>query len=451
MSRRAWLALAVALVAVAGPAAAQPCPGCLDAGAARVPVAVPPGVPLGGYGSLARRLFLPDVLRRHPHAFWFRPSVGARDELAARALVLQSGQRRVAWVAVDLLAVDRTLAADVQRRLEAAGVRPAALLLSASHTHSGPGAYVDSAALGWLALDRLDPAVREALLEAIVAAVRQAEANRRPARLATSSVTAPGLVRSRLRQPLDHELLVVKVTAASGEPLALVWNYAIHGTTLGARNLRLSGDVMGEASARLERDLGVPVLFVNGAVGDVSPGRHGERATAELGAELAAAARAGWAVATPVADPALRVGRTTVTLPPARLSVRNCLRGWAPRTLTLPLGWIFPRETVLTAAAIGEAGWVTFPGELQTSLGRGIKEAAGLRHTLVAGLSNDYLGYFVAAADYARPSYVSCGSVYGPEAGGCLAQAAASLLGAVARGEEAASAQVACDREGGAR
>ena len=415
-----------------------------------MPVAVPAGAPLAGYGSLARRLLIPDVLGRHPHTFWFEPSRGARDELAARALVLESPGRRVAWVAVDILAVDQTLAADAQRRLGAAGMRATTLILSASHTHSGPGAFVDSAAFGWLALDRLDPAVREAVLEAIIDAIRQADAGRRPARLATASVTAPGLVRSRLGQPLDHELLVVKVSSAGGEPLALVWNYAIHGTTLGPRNLRLSGDVMGEASARLERDLGVPVLFVNGAVGDVSPGRHGERAISELGAELASAAQAGWAAATPVARPELHVGHTTVTLPRARLSVRNCLRGWAPRALTLPVGRIFPRETALTAVAVGETGWVTFPGELQTSLGRGIKETAGLRHTLVAGLSNDYLGYFVAAADYERPTYLSCGSVYGPEAGGCLAQAAAGLLGAVAGGGPV-TARVACDPQGSTR
>jgi hypothetical protein len=236
-----------------------------------------------------------------------------------------------------------------------------------------------------------------------------------------------------------------------GEPLALVWNYAIHGTTLGPRNLHLSGDVMGEASARLERDLGAPVLFVNGAVGDVSPGRHGERATAELGAELAAAAQAGWAAATLVERPVLQVGHTTVTLPPPRLSVRNCLQGWAPRWLTLPLGWIFPGETTLTAVAIAGTGWVTLPGELQTSLGRGIKKTTGLRHTLLAGLSNDYLGYFVAAADYQRPTYVSCGSVYGPQAGSCLAHAAAGLLGTVARGGHRVDARVACDREGGTR
>jgi len=450
VSRRLWLAVA-AFVLAAAPAAAQPCPDCLDAGAARVAIDVPAGTPLAGYGSVARRLLLPDLLGRHPHAFWFEPSRGLRDTLAARALVLESAGHRVAWVAVDLLAVDQAFTAQVAERLQSAGVRPVTLILSASHTHSGPGAFVDSSVLGWLALDRFDVAVREALLGAVVAAIRQADAARRPARLATGSVATPRLVRSRLRQALDNELIVVRVTGTQGEPLAVVWNYAIHGTTLGPRNLLLSGDVMGEASARLERELGVPALFVNGAVGDVSPARHGERATSELGAELAVMVQGGWATATPVTRPILAVGVTTATLPAARLSARNCLRGWAPRSLMLPLGSVFPRETTLTAVTVGDTGWVTFPGELQTSLGRGIKEGVGLRHVFVAGLSNDYLGYFVSAADYDRPTYVSCGSVYGPQTGGCLAEAAAGLLSAVARGESTPRARVVCDRDAGPR
>jgi neutral ceramidase len=451
VKRRLRLALALALVLAAGPAAAQPCADCLAAGAARVALNVPAGAPPAGYGSASRRLLFPDVLGRFPHAFWFEPSRGTRDPLAARALVLESAGRRVAWVALDLLAVDGTFTAEVERRLESAGVAPVTLILSASHTHSGPGAFVDSAVLGWLALDRLDRAVREALVDATVSAIRQADAARRPARLAAASVSAPNLTRSRLGQALDEELLVVKVTAARGEPVALVWNYAIHGTMLGPRNLRLSGDVMGEASTRLERELGVPVLFVNGAVGDVSPAGHGERAAAETGAQLAAVAQTGWAQAEPIPRPMLAVERTTVALPGAALSMRNCLRGWAPRVLTLPLGSVFPRETTLTAVAVGDTGWVTVPGELQTSLGRGIKRAAGLRHVLVAGLSNEYLGYLIAAADYDRPTYVSCGSVYGPQTGDCLAEAAATVLSAAGRGQRPLSVRASCDRDAGAR
>jgi neutral ceramidase len=444
---RLLLGLLVVL-AVATPAWPQPCPDCLRAGAARVALRLPPGVPLAGYGSLTRRLLIPDVLDRHPHTFWFKPSEGERDQLAARALVLESGGVRVAWVAVDLLAVDGAFTAEIERRLAAAGMPMAAILISASHTHSGPGAFVDSSIFGWLALDRLDRGVREALLEDVVAVVRQADAARRPSRVAAGRVTAPPVVVSRMHQPLDAEMLVLRVTGAGGAPTALVWNYAIHGTMLSARNLRLSGDVMGDASGAVERALGVPVLFVNGAVGDVSPRHHGDRAALAIGAELAGAIVQGWNEAVPIVRPGLSVAGRGVALPPAWGSVKNCLRGWAPGALTVPLGSTLPRETRLTAVRIGDTAIITAPGELQTKLGLAIKQAgrAHFAHTLIAGLSNDYLGYFVTAADYDRPSYVTCATLYGPRTGDCLAEGAGRLLAGLARGERAPAAKLACDR-----
>ena len=137
-----------------------------------------------------------------------------------------------------------------------------------------------------------------------------------------------------------------------------------------------------------------------------------------------------------------------MALPAAHLTPRNCLAGWAPAALALPLGSVFPRETTLTAATLGVVGWVTFPGELQTSLGREIKNTGrgGLRHALVAGVSNDYLGYFLTAADYGRPSYGIYSRLYGPRAGGCLAEAAGALLARVARGETSPATRVVCDR-----
>ena len=253
MSHRAWLAVALAVVSLgslAAPAvAATPCPDCLQAGAVRVPLELPAGVPLGGYGSMRRRLKLPDVLGRYPHAFWFRPSQGVRD----RARGPRTGARAspaAAWPGPRSIWWRWTAASPPMplRALAAAPLPATTLLLSASHTHSGPGAFVDSEALGWLALDRLDPGIRRLLLDTVVDAVRQADAARRPARVAVASVAAPPVISSRLNQPLDREVIVLRVTDAEARPLALVWNFAIHGTTLGPRNLRISGDVMGEAS-----------------------------------------------------------------------------------------------------------------------------------------------------------------------------------------------------------
>jgi hypothetical protein len=426
----AALAVVSVLLCSASPPAAAPEATTLRAGAARVPLRVPPGTPLAGYGSVRRRLIVPDLLGLYPHAFWFKPGHGALDELAVRALVLYAGETRVTWLAADLIAVDQHFVRRLGERLAASGIRAGALIVSASHTHSGPGAFLAPAVFALAAVDREDAAVRDAVLDAMVEAVRRAGAGARDARLAVATTEAPPATVSRLGGVVDRDLVVLKLTTAHGEPIALVWNYAIHGTMLGPRNRRLSGDVMGVASRAVEEALGVPALFVNGAVGDVRPRHHGETEQEHTGRALGEAIRAAWASATPV-DPAPFTVRTTrVRLPSPSLSLRHCAAGWLPGMARLPLGTVLPEDTELVAVALGRVAWVTMPGEPVSALGREIKETARQRWptTFVAGLSNDYLGYFVQPGDYARSSYVTCAALYGPQVGPCLVDASLTLL-----------------------
>jgi hypothetical protein len=304
--------------------------------------------------------------------------------------------------------------------------------------------------MGWLTLDRADSTVRDALLKAVVTAVRRADAASAPATIAVASVTAPPVIRSRLASGLDHEVVVLKIATPAGAPVAVVWNFAIHGTMLSARNLELSGDVTGAASAALERELRAPALFVNGAVADVSPARHGAAAMEEVGKALAATVREGWRTAVPAGADRIEIRTRRVRLAPARLSLRHCLGGWAPRFLTIPLRDTFPRAADLLAISVGRVAWVAVPGELQTVLGEAIKKEgrALFERAFVAGLSNDYLGYFVTATDYDRPQYVTCAAVFGRDAGDCLADTAVELLYGLrgrARPARAAGAPSACE------
>ena len=421
--------LALAVVTTTA-AAAERCAECVTAGAASEIVRVPAGAPLAGYGALKRRLLFPDVFDRHAHAFWFKPSTGERDPLVTRALVLASGATRVAWVTLDLVAVDGEFVSAVQAELARAGVPAATLLVSASHTHSGPGAFMDSRVVGFIAMDRFDREVRDALVASAASAIRRAERARAPALAAAVSVAAPAVTTSRLGKPLDPEIVVLKLTALGGAPLALVWNYAIHGTMLSASNQRLSGDVMGVASARLERRLGVPALFVNGAVGDVSPARHGEAAMVDTAAALAAAVESGWTQARPVPVTTLRIAERRVELPAAAVSLRRCFGSWVPGFFALPLGSAMPRAVSLVAAALGDTAWVTFPGELQTALGQTIKREAHRRFAsvAVAGVSNGYLGYFTTREDARDGRYVTCATVYPYAVGRCLTETAIDAL-----------------------
>ncbi|HMH49292.1 MAG TPA: neutral/alkaline non-lysosomal ceramidase N-terminal domain-containing protein [Candidatus Acidoferrum sp.] len=427
------IALLALTLAPAVSEAAPACPECVSAGAARVALTVPVGTPLAGYGDRARRLAFPDVLGRHPHAFWFRPSEGSRDPLAVRALVLEGGGRRLTWLTVDLIAVDRAFTQRVARGLTDAGLPPGALIVSASHTHSGPGAFMESGVFGFLAIDRFDGEVRDALVTSLVEAARRADRAKVPARVASAAVKGPDLTVPRLKRPtrpVDREVVVVKIVSDAGEPIAAVWNYAIHGTTLAGVNLRFSADVMGAASREIERTTGVPALFVNGAVADVSPSRHGEIESDHAGRELAAAVRSAWEAAEPAMPAPLALAETRVALAPPYLSLRNCTGSWVPRWLTAPLGKLLPGDAELIGARLGDVAWVTVPGELQSLLGETVKRAGrpALPRVFVAGLSNDYLGYFLAAPDYDRVTYVACATLYGPSAGPLITDAAEQLI-----------------------
>lgn len=429
VSARALGALAAALVVALAPA---PGPGAaaLLAGAASVEVSLPAGTPLGGYGGFPRRAVVPDVLGRFPHAFWFTPSTGVHDPLRARGLVLERGTTRVLWLAVDLVGTDPGLVAALRERLQQRGLDYSAIVVSASHTHSGPGAFADSEVFGFIALDRLSPGVRSAIVDGLVGAAREAEARKVAARTWSGRAEVRGITDSRVDGPLDPELAVLKVTDVRRRPVALLWNYAIHGTAVGRDNSLLSGDLMADASARIERELGVPALFINGAVGDVSPRPRGWAGVEEAGRALAAGALAAWRGARPEAGPRLAVAVERVTLPSPALSLKNCLGAWIPSGVTLGLGRALPASAELTAVAVGDTALVTIPGELETSLGLDVKAAAktGLRRVLVAGVSNDYLGYFLTPVHYRHPSYIACGSLYGERGGEIIRDGAIAAL-----------------------
>lgn len=401
----------------------------LLAGAASVEVTLPPGTPLGGYGGFPRRAWLPDVLGRSPYAFWFRPSTGVHDPFRVRGLTLELGQARVLWLTVDLVGIDPSLLSALRERLARRRLSYDAVIASASHTHSGPGAYGESALFGFLAVDRLSPPVRERILDGLEHVARQAETRKVPARLASARTEVHDITESRVRGPLDPELGVLKVMGTDGRPVALLWNYAIHGTALGRENLLLSGDLMAEASARLEREIGAPALFVNGAVGDVSPRPRGWAGVKAAGEVLAAGALRAWAEAG-TEPSSLQVARESVALPAPSVSLRNCLGGWPPAWMTLGLDEVLPAAAEVIALRVGRTGWVTIPGELETELGLEIKQAGRDRfsHVFIAGLSNDYLGYFLAPADYRRPSYIACGSLYGERGGHVIRDAALAAL-----------------------
>src|SRR3954469_22850915 len=122
MSRRV-LVVVLAALAGAAPSAAGADP--LEAGVGRSDVTPPTGFPTMGYVRS-------DAIARGQHT-----------RLFARAIVLRSGDRKLALVATDLGFTPGGLVSEVAARLASRGFSERDLVISASHTHSGPAGYAN--------------------------------------------------------------------------------------------------------------------------------------------------------------------------------------------------------------------------------------------------------------------------------------------------------------------
>lgn len=229
----------------------------LVAGTARRAFTPDPGAELMGYGARSG------------------VSTGIHDPLFARALFLAPDgdpARGIVLAAADLCLLAPGQAREVRERIAAeTGVPADRTLISCTHTHSGP-----DTGLGALLRGQAPPAYLTQLLDGIVAAASEAAGSPESASFRwCRSEARIGANRRLAHGPVDPEVLVLRVDRASGEPLALLFNYACHGTVLGHENLEISADWPGVACATIERKTGANALFLLGAHADIDPRTRG--------------------------------------------------------------------------------------------------------------------------------------------------------------------------------
>ena len=72
--------------------------------------------------------------------------------------------------------------------------------------------------------------------------------------------------------PIDKEVGILRIDKMSGQPKAVVVNYACHGTSLGGRNNFISPEWNGYMLEYIEKQFpGITGIFMQGAAGDINP------------------------------------------------------------------------------------------------------------------------------------------------------------------------------------
>lgn len=213
-------------------------------------------------------------------------SSGKLHELWAKALVFEdSSGARTAMVTTDLIGFSARVAAAAAARVEESlGIPRERLMLTASHTHSGPVARDNL--IGMYALDPAQDqrvnAYTETLPGRILEAVQDAVASLAPGTL-TWGIGHTDFAKNRRKYttggvindlnpigPVDHDVPVLAVRGEDGGVRAVLFGYACHNTVLSGQEF--CGDYAGFAQVHLEEMLpGATALFVAGCAGDQNP------------------------------------------------------------------------------------------------------------------------------------------------------------------------------------
>jgi len=213
------------------------------------------------------------------HKKSYYTATGVHDPLWTRVLILQSGDVKLALVALDVVGY---LYPEVQAmRKEAADLGFRQLIVASTHTHEGP----DTVGL-WGPnpfTDGKDPRLMQYIRSQTLAALREADRRLQPARLSLAETTLPesyGQIIADLRDPivLDKRLNVLRLEDLQGHTIATVVNGAIHPETSGGQGSLISSDFPHYLREGIEKGgftlqgrtvqgIGGIAIYINGAVG----------------------------------------------------------------------------------------------------------------------------------------------------------------------------------------
>jgi neutral ceramidase len=366
------------------------------------------------------------------------PFEGVRTELWAKALALEdeAGKRSV-LVTLDLCDISREIADEIARRcLDKYGLTRDRLALNVSHTHSGPVVTLASIS-GWYDMTpEQEESVRRytrGMVERVVEAVGQANANLAPAALAFQNGLA-GIAVNRRRVQLRHlpgrvdqDVPVLSVRGSDGGLKAAVVGYSCHATAL--NDYQISGDWPGFAMLELERaHPGTTAMFLQGCGADANalPRRTVELAQSNGNILAAAAEEVLRGKMKPLAGPlrtAFELVNVPFAAPPSREELRSGReKGSRPmrrqyqrlldvldRDGKLPDHYPYPVQVW----RFNGLKMIVLGGEVVADYCLRLKAQHGWEDTWVAGFSNDVFAYIPSLRVLREGGYEGGGAMIG--------------------------------------
>jgi hypothetical protein len=192
-----------------------------------------------------------------------RKATGVHDPLKVRAIVLQTGEEKIALAAVDLIGLQIDAIERIRQKLS--GFQHVTVM--STHNHEGPDVI---GIWGKTLFQRgVDPAYIDRVVNETAAAITAAAQN--PVSVTAAFGTAEDetlLDDNRLPHVKDGVLRVLRFQNAHDQkPAGLIVQWSCHPETLGADNTLITADFPAITIAQLQQKYDCPVMYVAGAVG----------------------------------------------------------------------------------------------------------------------------------------------------------------------------------------
>jgi hypothetical protein len=352
-----------------------------------------------------------------------KPSEGVKQELWAKALAIEDkkGQRAVI-ITTDLIGMSRTLSERVGAQVESKyGLRRAQLMINSSHTHSGPAVRDNLEAMFDLTEEQRQRIVEygNGLVDKLVSVAGAALGDLQPANIeighgkGTFAInrrepTANGVkIGLNPAGPVDQDVPVFRITTPEGKLRAVLFGYACHNTTLGGDLFLINGDYVGYAQQSFEeQNPGATAMFLLLCAGDANPNPRGKYEHAEAhGRMLAGEVKRVICEPMKTVSGRLRSGWQMTELafaPHTRQQFEEELKGtnwYKQRRAEAMLKAYDERRPVnsiaypVQALRLGNVTLIGLGGEVVIDYALRIKKEFAAEDTIVAGYTNDVMGY----------------------------------------------------------
>lgn len=191
-----------------------------------------------------------------------RKATGVHDPLYVRAIVLTSGEKKIALVSVDVVGLQLPQVDAARAQLKDFTY----VVVSSTHNHEGP----DVIGL-WgpnMTKSGVDSQYLKIVEKKIVETVRAADVNRIPATARFGAARDASLLRdSRLPIIFDDELRVIRFDDSTGQVIGVLVEWNCHPESMESKNTEITADFPYATIAALEKSLNCEVAYFTGTVG----------------------------------------------------------------------------------------------------------------------------------------------------------------------------------------